>query len=115
MSQSYRNLLYHLIFSTKERRPLITPDYQVRLYDCIGGIIRGIGGSSLGLAGPRITFTSLRNYDLNVLCLMSYAYSKLMPPAGCTMSFPKRETSVGSEGTVDLPLVNRMFAMYSVT
>ena len=51
MSQSYTNLLYHLIFSTKERRPLITPDYQVRLYDYIGGVIRGIGGISLGIGG----------------------------------------------------------------
>jgi REP element-mobilizing transposase RayT len=51
MSQSYTNLLYHLIFSTKERRPLITPDYQIRLYDYIGGIIRGIGGISLGIGG----------------------------------------------------------------
>ena len=51
MSQSYTNLLYHLIFSTKERRPLIIPDYQVRLNDYIGGIIRGLGGVSLGIGG----------------------------------------------------------------
>ena len=51
MSQSYTNLLYHLIFSTKERRPLIIPDYEPRLYDYIGGIIRGTGGISLGIGG----------------------------------------------------------------
>lgn len=51
MSQSYTNLLYHLIFSTKERRPVITLDYKPRLYDYIGGIIRGLGGISLGLDG----------------------------------------------------------------
>ena len=51
MSQSFTNLLYHLIFSTKERRPLITCDYQPRLYDYIGGIIRGTGGISLGING----------------------------------------------------------------
>jgi hypothetical protein len=33
MSQSFTNLLYHIIFSTKGRRPLITLDYQPRLYD----------------------------------------------------------------------------------
>jgi len=33
MGDSYTNLLYHLIFSTKDRRPLISPDYEVRLYD----------------------------------------------------------------------------------
>ncbi|MGH9971654.1 MAG: IS200/IS605 family transposase [Pyrinomonadaceae bacterium] len=51
MSQSFTNLLYHIIFSTKDREPLITLDYQPRLYDYIGGIIRGTGGISLGING----------------------------------------------------------------
>ena len=51
MSQSFTNLLYHLIFSTKDRRPIITLDYQPRLSDYIGGIIRELGGVSLGING----------------------------------------------------------------
>jgi putative transposase len=51
MSQSFTNLLYHIIFSTKDRRCLITPDYQPRLYNYIGGIIRGAEGISLGING----------------------------------------------------------------
>jgi len=51
MSDSYTNLLYHIVFSTKDRRPLITPQYEVRLYDYIGGTIRGLGGISLELNG----------------------------------------------------------------
>jgi REP element-mobilizing transposase RayT len=51
MSQSYTNLLYHLIFSTKDRRPLIRLDYEPRLYEYIGGILRGTGGISLGIGG----------------------------------------------------------------
>src|SRR3989475_7361540 len=51
MSDSYTNLLYHIIFSTKDRRPLITEDRQPRLYDYIGGTIRGLGGISLELNG----------------------------------------------------------------
>jgi putative transposase len=51
MSQSFTNLLYHLIFSTKDRQPLITPVYEARLYDYIGGIIRGTGGISLTING----------------------------------------------------------------
>ena len=39
MPDSYTNLLYHFVFSTKDRRPLITPDYEVRLYDYIGGTV----------------------------------------------------------------------------
>lgn len=51
MSQSFTNLLYHLVFSTKDRRPLITLDYQPRLYQYIGGTIRGLGGDALGVNG----------------------------------------------------------------
>jgi putative transposase len=49
MSNSYTNLLYHIVFSTKDRRPLITPEYEIRLYDYIGGMIRSFGGVSLAL------------------------------------------------------------------
>jgi len=51
MSDSYTNFLYHIVFSTKDRRPLITPAYQVRLYDYIGGTVRSLGGISLELNG----------------------------------------------------------------
>ena len=51
MSQSFTNLLYHIIFSTKDRRPLITSAYEPRLYEYVGGIIKGTGGISLGISG----------------------------------------------------------------
>ena len=51
MSDSYTNLLYHIVFSTKERRPLITPEYEERLYEYVGGTIRKLGGVSLELNG----------------------------------------------------------------
>jgi REP-associated tyrosine transposase len=51
VSDPHTNLLFHIIFSTKDRRPLITPDYEVRLYDYIGGTIRDLGGISLALNG----------------------------------------------------------------
>jgi len=51
MSDSYTNLLYRILFSTKDRRPQITPEYEVRLYDYIGGVIRSAGGISMELNG----------------------------------------------------------------
>lgn len=48
---SYTNLLYHLVFSTKERQRLITADYEIQLHDYMGGIIRGNGGIPLGING----------------------------------------------------------------
>ena len=51
MADSFTNLLYHIVFSTKDRRPLITPEHELRLYDYLGGTIRKVGGVSLELNG----------------------------------------------------------------
>jgi len=37
-------LLYHVVFSTKHRANLIAPELQARLYDYLGGIVRGERG-----------------------------------------------------------------------
>ena len=44
-------------FSTKDRRPLITPEIEPQLYDFIGGIIRGLRGICLELNGTKDLFT----------------------------------------------------------
>jgi len=51
MSKSYTNLIYHIVFATKDRRPLITPERSERLYEYIGGTIRGLGGITLAVNG----------------------------------------------------------------
>ena len=51
MPRSYTNLIYHIVFSTRDRKPLISPDRQERLYDYIGGTIRGLGGILLAING----------------------------------------------------------------
>ena len=51
MPKSYTNLIYHVVFSTKDRRPLITKDRQARLYEYIGGVVRGLGGIVIALNG----------------------------------------------------------------
>ena len=43
MPRSFVSLHYHLIFSTKNRLPLITPEIQPRLFEYIGGILRAEG------------------------------------------------------------------------
>lgn len=40
MSHSYNSQLIHFVFSTKERRALITPELQERLWPYLGGIAR---------------------------------------------------------------------------
>jgi REP element-mobilizing transposase RayT len=51
MPSTYTNLLYHLVFSTKDRAPLITEAIREDLYSYMGGIIRGEGGVSLQIGG----------------------------------------------------------------
>src|SRR5215471_11839760 len=51
MAHSYTNLLYHIVYGTKERRPLIDEEFQPRLYDYLGGTIRGLKSTSLEIGG----------------------------------------------------------------
>jgi putative transposase len=51
MAGTFTNLLYHIVFSTKNRIPLISKDLQPGLYAYIGGIIRGEGGILLEAGG----------------------------------------------------------------
>jgi putative transposase len=51
MPHTYTNFLYHLVFSTKERFPLIKNESKPRLYDYIGGAIRGLDGICLEIGG----------------------------------------------------------------
>jgi putative transposase len=44
MSHTYTNLLTHVIFSTKDREPLIVPALHDDLLAYLGGIVRELGG-----------------------------------------------------------------------
>ena len=51
MSSSYCNLLYHIVFSTKDREPWMIPSIGPRIHEYIGGAIRGEGGIALIVNG----------------------------------------------------------------
>ena len=51
MAGTFTNLLYHIVFSTKHRQPLITTTLQEELYKYMGGIVRGEGGTHLVIGG----------------------------------------------------------------
>jgi REP element-mobilizing transposase RayT len=51
MGQSFCNLLYHVVFSTKDRAPLLNANLRTELNDYVGGIVRGLGGVPLALGG----------------------------------------------------------------
>lgn len=51
MPSTFTNLLYHIVFSTRHREPLIKEELQEELYRYIGGIIRAEGGILLEIGG----------------------------------------------------------------
>ncbi len=51
MGHTYTALHYHIVFSTKNRVPHITPEIQTRLYEYIGGIVRGEDAMLIAIGG----------------------------------------------------------------
>lgn len=51
MPQSYAALFFHLIFSTKDRQPLLGPDWRPRLHEYLGGILRNRAACLLAAGG----------------------------------------------------------------
>jgi len=51
MASTVSNLLVHVVFSTKNREPRISPEIQPDLHAYLGGIVRSEGGVALGIGG----------------------------------------------------------------
>jgi REP element-mobilizing transposase RayT len=51
MAHSFANVLVHVIFGTKDRRPMITADVRERLFAYMAGIAQELGATSLIVNG----------------------------------------------------------------
>lgn len=51
MAHAHTKLLVHILFSTKGRRPVLKRENQERIFDYVGGTVRGLGGTPLGVGG----------------------------------------------------------------
>jgi putative transposase len=51
MTHTYTQLIYHLVWSTKNREPTILPVFQEQLYQYIGGTFRKMGATCLEIGG----------------------------------------------------------------
>jgi putative transposase len=51
MAQTFASLLTHVIFSTKNREPLIAREFQTELWAYLGGIVRNLEGKALVING----------------------------------------------------------------
>ena len=51
MAHTFTNLLAHVIFSTKDRLPIIKPKLRDRLWAYMGGVIRELNGKAMTIGG----------------------------------------------------------------
>jgi len=51
MGSTFCSLHYHVVFSTKERRPFIQPLWRPALHAYLGGTIRGLGAAVEAIGG----------------------------------------------------------------
>ncbi|CAN5298195.1 hypothetical protein BH09SUM1_BH09SUM1_09360 [soil metagenome] len=51
MGSTHTCILFHVVFATKKRVPLITPDIRNDLYSYMGGTIRKHGGKMIEIGG----------------------------------------------------------------
>ncbi len=51
MGSTFHSLHDHLVFSTKERRPVIQKEWRSRLHQYLGGTVRGLGGVAEAVGG----------------------------------------------------------------
>ena len=78
MSHTYTRLLYHIVFSTKERRPLIRDEWRPRLHSWLGGVVRKLDGVALDIGGVAdhvhlLEPSALRLANSRSLCLPEVA------------------------------------------
>lgn len=51
MSHTYTQLLYHIVFATKDRRPWLAAEIRPRVHQYLGGAIRAEGGIAIIVGG----------------------------------------------------------------
>jgi REP element-mobilizing transposase RayT len=51
MGSTFTSLLFHCVFSTKDRKPEITPEVAPQLFAYLGGIVRSLDGAALAVNG----------------------------------------------------------------
>ncbi len=57
MGSTFLSLHYHIVFSTKERRPFIRDSWRAKMHEYLGGTVRGLAEFPRPLAEWPITFT----------------------------------------------------------
>ncbi|KAA1257924.1 Transposase IS200 like protein [Rubripirellula obstinata] len=51
MASTHHMLLYHFVFSTKNRKPYLQPQTRDRVFEYLGGTVRGLDGVPIRIGG----------------------------------------------------------------
>lgn len=51
MGSTFLSLHYHIVFSTKERRPFLRDEWRTKMHEYLGGTVRGLGGIPEAIGG----------------------------------------------------------------
>jgi putative transposase len=92
---SYVSSYQHCVFSTKERRPLITPDLQERLWPYLGGIAREHKMMALEIGGVADHVHMLLSLPSSMAIAKGLQLIKAVHPSGCMIRFPNTACSAG--------------------
>lgn len=68
MAQTLTRLLLHIVFSTKNREPLITSSVSIELYKCLSGIARNHDSPTLAVGGVADRVHLLVSLSKNIAC-----------------------------------------------
>lgn len=96
---SFVSCLMHCVFSTKERRKLITPDLQERLYPYLGGIARENKMKGLAIRGVEDHVHLLLSIPSRLSIAKSVQLLKGNSSKWIHETFPKQRKLSGKKGT----------------
>ena len=88
MANTYTNLYYHEVFSTKNRLPLIKPQIESRVWAYIGGVARAHQLSALRVGGIEDHIHALVMAPAKLSPSQIVQYIKAIRLNGFTRNFP---------------------------
>ena len=98
MSHTFVNALFHCVFSTKQRRRLITPALQERLWPMMGGIAREQGLKALTIGGVEDHVHLLLSLPATIPLAKAIQLIKGASSKWVHDTFPEHSLFAGQEG-----------------
>ena len=98
MGHTYSSLLVHVVFSTKDRRPVIHDSFRQRLYEYMGGIARGEFGRALVVGGTENHVHALLSFGTTVSVAEAMRKWKSLSSGWVHETFPAEADFAWQEG-----------------